>query len=193
MINLLVSDLKLFVSYKQSNIKEDPTDADDTELGDIEIWKRWISFAAGVAGRGCRLWDGFAWWEIKDGLETISHDEPTSFDPATVFECKVWVATEWLIRFGGIMFQELNSTKELDARDFESIKPGPLCQNIPRHSVQRWNFWLSRLMELADKRSTTRLKDGVSIEVVLSASCLSRIDQAITAMHKWRSECEAED
>ncbi|KAJ5609906.1 hypothetical protein N7528_009172 [Penicillium herquei] len=178
--------------YLFDKFAEDPTDTDDTGLGDIEIWKRWTSFAACVAGRGCRLWDDLAWREIRDGLETDSHNEPTSFDPATVFECKVWIAAEWIIQLGGIPFQELNSTKDLDARDFAAIKPGPLCEDIPRHSVQRWDFWLSRLVELADKKSTTRLKDDTPVEVVLSASCLLRLNQAIAAMHKCRSEAEAE-
>lgn len=77
-------------------------------------------------------------------------------------------------------------------RDFATIKPGPLCETISRHSVKRWDFWLSRLRELADKKSTTRLKHGTPHEVVLSAPCLSRVEQAISAMHKWRSEVETE-
>ncbi|KAJ5653047.1 hypothetical protein N7490_000050 [Penicillium lividum] len=47
-------------------------------------------------------------------------------------------------------------------------------------------------MELAEQKSTSRLKDGATYEVVLSESSLSRVDQAIAAMRKWRSSAEAE-
>ena len=160
---------------------------------EIEIWKRWNSFVSGIVARGCEQWIVYGYYEIRDALETASHDEPTSFDPMTVFECKLWVATQWLIRCGCILFQDTKKPPgSYTAKETTSIRPGPLCGDLPSFSIQRWDFWLSRLMELAGKRSTTRLKDGTAHEVALSESCLLRIDQAIDAMKMWRSSTEVE-
>ena len=68
-----------------ANIKEDPTDFDDTVLRDIETWKRWNSFVSGLVARGCPWWIFLAYYEVSAGLETVSQDEPTTFDVATVF------------------------------------------------------------------------------------------------------------
>lgn len=173
--------------------KKDPTDFPDTVHEEIEIWKRWNSFVSGLVARGCQQWIFYGYYEIREALEVASHNEATSFDPATVFECKLWVGTQWLIRCGGILFQDTKKPPgSYTAKEATSIRPGPLCRDLPSFSIQRWDFWLSRLTELADRRSTTRLKDGTAHEVVLSDSSLSRVNQAIGAMHEWRSSCEAE-
>lgn len=161
------------------------------QLEDIETWKRWNSFVSGLVARGCPWWIHLAYCEVSDGLETISHDKATEFDVGTVFECKLWVATEWLIRSGGVLWQDLNSDQELLDEELRSIKPGPLCSDVYPCSAQRWDFWLSRLKELAEKKSTTILKDGTPHDVALSLSSLSRLEEAITAMYKWRSSAEA--
>ncbi|KAJ5719808.1 hypothetical protein N7493_007386 [Penicillium malachiteum] len=168
-------------------------DFPDTTPEEIEDCKRWNSFVSGLVARGCRWWIVYGYYEIREALETASHDKPTSFDPATVFECKLWVATQWLIRCGGMLFQD--ATKSLEsytAQEVGSVGPGALCKDLPAFSIQRWHFRLSQLMELADRKSTTRLKDRAAHEVVMSQSSLSHVDQAIAAMHKWRSSADAE-
>ncbi|KAJ5921212.1 hypothetical protein N7466_009538 [Penicillium verhagenii] len=170
----------------------DPTNFPDTVPEEIEIWKRWNSLVSGFVARGCRSYRGFAYWEIRDALENDSHDEPTLFDATTVFECKLWVATQWLIRCGGILFDDLTHGEEIE-EESKSWGCGPLCRDIPTYSIQRWDFWMSRLVQLADKKSTIRMKEGTPHDVVLSESSLSRVDQAIAAMHKYRSIAEARD
>lgn len=169
-------------SARNSNIKEDPTDLDDHSSEDIEAWKRFNSFASRLISHDFQSWIVLAYWEIAGGLETVPQD-------TTGFECKIWVATEWLIQCGTILFKDLSSTEELDARELASIKPGPLCQDISPHSVQRWDFWQSRLGELANNKSSneTALED-----FSLSASSLSRLEQAITATHRSRDRVENE-
>ncbi|KAJ5334529.1 hypothetical protein N7452_006932 [Penicillium brevicompactum] len=167
---------------RNSNINEDPTDLDDYSSEDIEAWKRLNSFTSRLTSHAFQSWIVLAYWEIASGLETVPQD-------TTVFECKIWVATEWLIQCGTILFKDLSSTDELDARELASIKPGPLCQDISPHSVQRWDFWQSRLVELANNKSSneTALED-----FSLSASSLSRLEQAITATHRSRDRVETE-
>ena len=150
------------------------------------------SFVSGLVARGCPWWIFLAYCEVSAGLEAVSQDETTKFDVATVFECKIWVATEWLIKSGGIIFQDLTSNKELNDEELKSIKPGPLCVDVSPCSVQQWDFRMSRVKELAEKKSSAVRRDGTPHDVVLGESSLSRLQEAITAMHKWQSSTEVE-
>ncbi|KAJ5357207.1 hypothetical protein N7541_004365 [Penicillium brevicompactum] len=179
-----VSKLKAtsLFSARNSNIKEDPTDLDDHSSEDIEAWKRFNSFASRLISHDFQSWIVLAYWEIAGGLKTVPQN-------TTGFECKIWVATEWLIQCGTILFKDLSSTEELDARELASIKSGPLCQDISPHSVQRWDFWQSRLVELTNNKSS----NGTALEdFSLSASSLSRLEQAINATHRSRDRVETE-
>ncbi|CAI7590194.1 unnamed protein product [Penicillium palitans] len=159
------------------DIWADPSDTGDSTSENVEAWKRLNSFASRLLADDFRHWINFAWWGITAGLETAPQDP-------TEFEWRLWVATEWLIQCGNLLFKDLSSPEELDAEVLASVKPGPLCTHVPPMSLQRWEFWLSRLMELS---SGTYTVEGGSKEVVLSALSISRIEQAITAMRRHAS------
>lgn len=168
---LKVTDLS---PSRTSNTKEDPTEIDGYTSEDLEDWKRFNSFAARLLSQEFQTWIVLAYWEVAAGLETPPQD-------VTEFECKIWVATEWLIRSGSILFQDLSSNEELDAEALASIKPGPLCEDINPQNVERWERWQSRLVELTSENSS------------LSASTLSRLKQAFAAMSRSSCDVGAED
>ncbi|KAJ5933678.1 hypothetical protein N7454_006007 [Penicillium verhagenii] len=155
----------------------DPSDTGNSTAKSIEDWKRLNSFASRLLADDFRHWITFAWWEITAGLETAPQDP-------TEFEWRLWVATEWLIQCGSLLLKDLSSPEEVDAEVLASVRPGPLCTDVPAMSLQRWEFWLSRLAELSSGKYTV---EGGSKEVVLSASSISRIEQAITAMRTHAS------
>ncbi|KAJ5918359.1 hypothetical protein N7454_010734 [Penicillium verhagenii] len=185
--------LSQFSMYVYDKWAEDPTDFDDTVPADIENWKRQNSFISRLVARGSPWWIYLAYLEVSTGLEGVKQESISPFECATVFECRLWVATEWLIQAGGVLFKDLSSNEDLSAEELRSITPGRLCKELCPQSVKRWDFWLSRLMELGDKKSSDVLKEDTLHDVSLSASSLSRIEEApIAAMHTWRSTAEAE-
>ncbi|KAJ5939726.1 hypothetical protein N7466_002860 [Penicillium verhagenii] len=189
---MLWEDLPQFSMYVYDKWAEDPTDFDDTAPADIETWKRQNAFISRLVARGSPWWIYLAYLEVSTGLEGVKQESISPFECSTVFECKLWVATEWLIQAGGVLFKDLSSNEDLSAEELRSITPGGLCKELSPQSVKRWDFWLSRLMELGDKKSSDVLKEDTLHEVSLSGSSLSRIEEAIAAMHIWRSNVEAE-
>ena len=139
------------------------------------------SFAPRLLVDDFKHWIDFAWWEITVGLENAPQDP-------TEFEWRLWVVTEWLIQCGGLLFKDLSSTEELQEEVLASVRPGPLCADVHPMSLQRWQFWISRLMELSGGRYTV---EGGS-EVALSAKSISRIELAIAAMSRHSSSSIAE-
>ncbi|CAG7930784.1 unnamed protein product [Penicillium olsonii] len=152
---------------------------DDYTPEDLEAWKQFNSFASRLLSPDFTPWLILPYWEIAAGLETVVED-------AAVFECKIWAATEWLIRCGSIIFRDMSSKEELDSETSLSMKPGPLCADIPPLSVQRWDFWHSRLVELIENDTSNKAAAG---GVPLP---LSRLNQALAVMEKARLDVELE-
>ncbi|OJJ44495.1 hypothetical protein ASPZODRAFT_18685 [Penicilliopsis zonata CBS 506.65] len=160
----------------------DPSDMSEYTPEDVKAWNRLNSFASRLLTDDFKDWIQFAWWEIASGLETAPQD-------AAEFEWKLWAATEWLIQCGNLLFKDLTSPEELDAEVLATVKPGPLCENVPPMSLQRWEFWQSRLAELSGGKYSV---EGSAEDAVLGASSLSRIDQAIAAMRAHASSSIAQ-
>ncbi|CAG7929007.1 unnamed protein product [Penicillium olsonii] len=142
---------------------------------------RMNSFASRLLVDDFKHWIDFAWWEITVGLETAPQDP-------TEFEWRLWAVTEWLIQCDDLLFKDLSSTEELQEEVLASVRPGPLCADVHPVSLQRWQFWISRLMELSGGTYTV---EGGS-EVALSATSISRIEMAIAAMRRNSSSSVAE-
>lgn len=96
-------------------------------------------------------WMVLPYWEISKALETTPQE-------GVVFECYLWVATQWLTKCAQLLRRNMASAEGLDEEAQEAIPPGPLCKSVPPRSLERWNFWRSRLAELASaglQRETT--------------------------------------
>ena len=64
-------------------------------------------------------------------------------------ECRLWVASEWIIHCARLIFQDLASEEELDEHAARSLRTGSLCDQIPPMSVERWDYWKKRFSELS--------------------------------------------
>ncbi|KAK3292223.1 uncharacterized protein B0H64DRAFT_224573 [Chaetomium fimeti] len=165
----------------------DPTDPDDDDYDpeDLEAWKSFNSFASQLLSDDLPRWIVLPYWVIRAALET-----PLPQDP-DVFECRLWVATEWLTRCGQLVRREMGSTEPLSEQSRASIAPGPLCEGVPPLGPERWEFWRSRLIELASAQPPAGEdgagedgvgEDGTGQQPVPSGESLDRIAQAIAVM-----------
>ena len=147
---------------------------DDYTPEDLDAWKRFNSFASHLLINNVMPWIVLPYWEIRTALET-----PLPQDLAAV-ECGLWVATEWLTRCGQLLRRDLGSAKALSEREEASIAPGPLCEGISPQGLERWEFWRSRLAELASAESRAG-EDGEGQPAPSDAS-LARIAEAVAVM-----------
>ncbi|KAJ5629952.1 hypothetical protein N7528_003609 [Penicillium herquei] len=104
--------------------------------------------------------------------------EETAAGHQTKFDCKVWIAAEWLIRCGNLLHRELGAGEFLTAEDqaMSNVKPGPLAEGVLPISLERWNSWRSRLVELF----CTKPLVGNGEEFVLSDTTLAHVKKAIS-------------
>lgn len=87
-------------------------------------------------------WMVLPYWEITKALETPPQE-------GVVFEWHLWVATQWLTQCGQLLRRNMGLAEGLDEGAQEAIPSGPLCESVPPRSFERWDFWRSRLAELA--------------------------------------------
>lgn len=83
-----------------------------------------------------------ALWQIKLAFEC-----PVEEGPAMA--CSVWVAAEWIIQSGEIIHEEMNSHQALDEDTAKLFEVGPLCEEKSPLSLDRWKFWMARLLEFS--------------------------------------------
>jgi hypothetical protein len=67
----------------------------------------------------------------------------------------------------------------LGERAQAAIAPGPLCEGVPAQSLERWDFWRSRLTQLASAQPPAG-EDGAGED----GTSLGRIAQAVAVMDK---------
>lgn len=92
-------------------------------------------------------------WEIRSALE-----EPTAKGP--LMDCRVWVATEWILNCSDLLEKEMKASNEELTKDEAGIRgTGKLCDDsITSRSWQRWEFWKKRLAEIEKEA------DGLGLE-----------------------------
>lgn len=128
----------------------DPTQDDTYNLEEVFNWKNMNSFTARLTTDNFAPWLTFPFWQIRDALEVGVEKGP-------VLQCRVWVATEWILRCGTIIFEEVTSSRPLDEQTLKYLAVGPLCKGISVRSQERLDFWEKRLTELADQKETLDL------------------------------------
>jgi len=80
-------------------------------------------------------------------------------------ECRLWVAREWIIRCRHVVFVDMSSKQEPDKGTTRAIQPGLLAKGIPPLSVERWEFWKKRFLEIANSRDDLELSYATSLLV----------------------------
>ena len=87
-------------------------------------------------------WMVLPYWEIGKALEMPPPE-------GAVFECRLWVATQWLTQCAQLLRRNMGLAEALDEEGQKAIPTGPLCKSVAPRSLERWDFWRSRLAELA--------------------------------------------
>lgn len=94
-------------------------------------------------------------------------------------ECRLWVATEWIVHYADFLFLEMHPKVEFDKRMDRVVATSELAKDIGAHTPQRWEFWKTRLSKLSAE--ARRLQ--------VDASIVGRITEALKVMEtverKW--------
>ncbi|KAK4182290.1 hypothetical protein QBC35DRAFT_510256 [Podospora australis] len=113
-------------------------------------------------------WTRFAIDQLRIALE----EEPDELADAAAVECKLWVATEWIIH-GAETLRWLirdfeHSGEELDDDgENRTFRKGPLVPECKSLGSDRWNFWKKRFAEIASGNGGEL--DAATIERVKTA------------------------
>lgn len=97
----------------------------------------------------------FSIWQLRIALE----EPPVE---GNAMECRLWVATEWLIHCAKIIFNDLTLDEEVDANTERPMGLGSLCPNVPVLSLERWNFWKSRITALTGDLDSLGVSSSVA-------------------------------
>ncbi|PTB77829.1 hypothetical protein M440DRAFT_1421569 [Trichoderma longibrachiatum ATCC 18648] len=160
----LWSDLPLFGAVMREAWNGNPDfEGSPEDAAKIAEWLSLNSFAARLLGASAAFWTNFALWELRDGLE-----EPLSNEEAR--DTHLTTASEWMIRAGKVLYDEVRKNVELDEHDVRALAPGSLFEGgSPGSSQQRWTFWKKRLQELsAEAGAEAKTRTQKALEVMES-------------------------
>lgn len=123
-------------------------------------FQRLTSFTARLTGAGYTKW-------INWPVDELSHALGASREKGMAFDCRLWIATEWLLRSADVIYIALSeSGKDLELQDTWKV----LRQMGP--ALQKWQAWKQRLVELKENWDEWEFKE----------TTLERIKQAIQEM-----------
>jgi hypothetical protein len=73
-------------------------------------------------------------------------------------ECRLWVASEWIIRCAEILYKDMNVKEEND----RALQTGSLCgDDILDLGIKRWNFWKERFTAIAAEAEHLKLGNEI--------------------------------
>ncbi|TGJ84680.1 hypothetical protein E0Z10_g4079 [Xylaria hypoxylon] len=142
----------------------DPTCTGEDVSEEFTKWKNLNSFVARLTSTGFAPWLSLPTWQLRTAFE-----EPPVIGPAR--ECRVWIASEWIIRCARPIFEDMTEGREeLDESTARSLRTGPLCDDALPLSLERWQFWRKRFAELAGDGS------GLGLDSVISRRSLDALN-----------------
>lgn len=146
----------------------EPTEGDEAAPNRLEDWKNVTAFISQLVNSGYTKLIYLAIWEIYDALES----PPT--EVKALMDCRVWTVTEWILRCSQLLMNEMKPPEgQIEESKNASEAPGPLFgKDLPSQSVQRWDFWKRRLVEILDK----------SEEFGVETKTRARVEGALKAM-----------
>lgn len=119
---------------------EDGHDVDEVQTPDE--WLNLNSFNARLFGSGIIRWRNFPIWELSEGLEAVFGPDSHEND------CKIAVASEWIIQAGLKLLRETLLNDDLDEAEKRAYSGLELWTGLPGLSTERWGFWKRRLAEV---------------------------------------------
>ncbi|KAI9148977.1 3-oxoacyl-acyl-carrier- reductase [Paramyrothecium foliicola] len=100
----------------------DPTDPDYPEHDAIDLWKNQNSFAARITSEEYSPWMNFPVAALNMVLED-------TVPKGVVMDCRLWVATEWILCCGRLLYSFITSATEQDESTERGISTGPLSRS----------------------------------------------------------------
>ena len=149
-----------------TNKNKEPFEGDENSPRTLSNWKNFNSFVSRLVASGFHEPVYLCIWELTSALENPAAD-------AELMDCRVWVAAEWLIRCGRVLLDQINVTNRDRDIDANFQDPGPLYgEDQPPRSLQRWEFWKTRLGEI----------HAQSASIGLSSETKQHVEAALRAM-----------
>ncbi|KAI9897352.1 hypothetical protein N3K66_007208 [Trichothecium roseum] len=159
--------MDIFLAQDHStNKNQEPFEGDESSPRTLSNWKNFNSFVSRLVASGFHEPIYLCIWELTSALENPAAD-------AGLMDCRVWVAAEWLIRCGRVLLDQINVTNRDPDIDANFQDPGPLYgEDQPPRSLQRWEFWKTRLGEI----------HAQSASLGLSSETKQHVEAALKAM-----------
>ncbi|OTA94725.1 hypothetical protein M434DRAFT_394512 [Hypoxylon sp. CO27-5] len=159
----------------------DPTDAEEELDEEFTKWKNFNSFVARVTSTGFAPWLSFPIWQLRTALE----EPPVK---GSAMDCRLWVASEWIIHCADIIFEDISSLKDPDEGLARSLSAGPLYDGKALLGAERWKFWKRRFSELNADSGKLELDNAVSNRIL---EALERMDKIEIGQLETSNETEA--
>lgn len=140
----------------RSNSMEETCSSIDDPSDKFVKWVNLNSFIAGLTSKGFAPWLNLPIWQLRAALE-----EPTVKGPA--MECRLQVASEWILHCASPILQDmkLKEDKAANKNLARALCTGRLCEGKEPQSVERWNFWKTRLSELSGELGSLEVDAGI--------------------------------
>ncbi|KAK1980877.1 hypothetical protein LZ30DRAFT_782422 [Colletotrichum cereale] len=139
----------------------DPTELDGWTPQDVTAWRNLNSFVVRFTAEDFAPWLNFPAWQLQGAL-----DEP--LDGGPVLESRLWVATEWGARCGGLVFRDV-------------LAPGPKGDAVGEETAERGRGrlrrWKERLSEVLGDR------ERLGVDAVLA----DRMERAVRKMEEFEN------
>lgn len=129
----------------------------DSEHADaiLQSWVNVNAFWARLGGTGVHSTVDFAIWALRSTLE--DQDAP---DVPKLLDNRVLTAAQYVEYEGHILHQQLALGWKPRDNEAQMYKGGPLFDGESGLSHARWEFWIVRFRELAEKMSTAEAKSA---------------------------------
>ncbi|KAF2865463.1 hypothetical protein BDV95DRAFT_612605 [Massariosphaeria phaeospora] len=141
---------------------------------DLSKWQNLNSFTARLTDKHFSPWLNFPIWEIRNALE----DAPAS---GAAMRCRLWVACEWILRCGDVLFDSMCTREELDENSARVLSLGQLSAiedtDIAPLSVERWAFWKKRLVEIGAGRGELQLGDSMCGRILDTLQHMANVEK----------------
>ena len=123
--------LPSFLAYRYQG----PVEGEENDSVALSTWKNLNSFMSLLISRGLVQQIHLPIWEIRSAIE-----EPAAKGP--LMDCRVWVATEWILNCSDALIKEMKSPNEDLSTDEAGIRgTGKLCdRSVAARSLQRLEF-----------------------------------------------------
>ncbi|KAI5458918.1 hypothetical protein BGZ63DRAFT_455783 [Mariannaea sp. PMI_226] len=158
-------DLSMSVAEYWNSL-ENPSNVLKVEGEVLVKWRNFNSFLARFSSPEFAPWLSFSIWQLQEALEEPPAEEQSLTD------CRVWVASEWIIRCTNLLHEVMHDKREID---LAAKKPGTLCNDVPPQSIERWEFWKKRLSEIVADPSSWGLETATTKKALEALNAMKNL------------------